>query len=242
MDTLKNEAEKIGIVLNEKQLMQFQKYQDILLEWNEKINLTAIREPKEIEIKHFLDSITLLQALPQHPITLLDVGAGAGFPGIPLAIARPDIKVTLLEATGKKVAFLKKIADGIKLDSVESIQGRAEVFGHEKQYREQFDCVVARAVAYLPTLAEICLPFAKIGGYFIAQKQKSENEIMEAQPLIEKFGGKLEKIIDIDLPLLSGRSLVVIKKVKSTPKEFPRSGNSLKAKPPKQSFGGYNPI
>lgn len=202
-------------------------YKNELLEWNEKVNLTGITDPAEVDIKHFEDSLSILQAIPSAPenqakITLIDVGSGAGFPGLPIAIVRPDIRVTLMESIGKKVHFLEHIRETLGLKNVDIEQVRAEEAGQHPDYREHYDIGVARAVARLPILCEYILPFVKVGGLMIAQKIVNDEEIESAQNAIRLFGGELEKIIPVTLTDGSLRHLVIIKKVAPTPIDFPR--------------------
>lgn len=197
-------------------------YKNELLEWNKKVNLTGITDPVEVDIKHFEDSLSILQAIPESAHTLIDVGSGAGFPGLPIAIARPDIRVTLMESIGKKVHFLEHIRETLGLKNVDIEQVRAEEAGQHPDHREHYDIGVARAVARLPILCEYILPFVKVGGVMIAQKIVNDEEIESARNAIRLFGGKLEKIIPVTLTDGSLRHLVIIKKVAPTPTDFPR--------------------
>ena len=209
----------------------FDLYLKELLAWNEKFNLTSITNPKEIRLKHFEDSLALLKVIPLTSQKVIDIGAGAGFPGIPLKIACPKIKLTLVEATRKKVDFLKHIVEILKLKDVDIIWGRAEELGKEK--RESFDLAVSRAVARLNVLAEYCLPFVKIGGYFVAYKEeKVEDEVTEAENAVHILGGKLKEIKKVILPNSDiTRSLVMIEKVSLTPIKYPRRAGMAKKKP-----------
>jgi 16S rRNA (guanine527-N7)-methyltransferase len=221
-------AKKLGLPLNPKQVEQFHIYYQELITWNERINLTAITDYEEVQIKHFLDSLTVTLALKQpiggEGLRLIDVGAGAGFPGIPLKILLPAIKLTLLEATAKKAAFLQHLRHKLGLDDVEIVVGRAEDIAHETQYREKFDIVLSRAVASLPTLAELTLPFCAIGGSFIAQKKGTiDLEISQATRAISLLGGKLREAKRIDLEEFTDeRWLITIDKVLPTPQPYPR--------------------
>jgi 16S rRNA (guanine527-N7)-methyltransferase len=223
-------AAKLDIRLSPNQCSQFAAFMGLLIDWNERINLTSITEPREIQIRHFLDSLTVVDALApgvragEQPATLLDVGAGAGFPGIPLAIVLPRVAVALLEATQKKCRFLEYVVHDLGLPNVDVHCGRAEELGHRDDLREAFDVVVARAVAPLATLAELCLPFARVGGRFIAQKTRGiDAEIRAAQRAIPLLGGQMVRPIDIVLPIADEpRLLVVIEKVRPTPAPYPR--------------------
>jgi len=217
-------AQSVGVELNNETLNQFDKYKDLLLEWNEKINLTAITEEKDIIIKHFADSLTCLKYIPTNA-KILDVGTGAGFPGIPLKIMRDDLDITLLDSLNKRIIYLTDVIDKLELKKISAVHGRAEELGKQKEYREKYDVVTARAVANLRVLSEYCVPFIKVGGSFIAMKGSNvDEEIKEAQVIIEKLGGKIEKIEKIILNANEEiiHHIVEIKKVKSTPNEYPR--------------------
>ena len=221
-------AKKLGLPLNPRQVEQFHIYYQELITWNERINLTAITDYEEVQIKHFLDSLTVTLALKQpiggEGLRLIDVGAGAGLPGIPLKILLPAIKLTLLEATAKKAAFLQHLRHKLGLDDVEIVVGRAEDVAHETQYREKFDIVLSRAVASLPTLAELTLPFCAIGGSFVAQKKGTiDLEISQATRAIDLLGGKLREAKRINLEEFTDeRWLITIDKVLPTPQPYPR--------------------
>jgi len=221
-------AAKLGLPLNPRQVEQFHTYYDELLDWNRRVNLTALTDYEEVQIKHFLDSLTVTLALKQpiggEGLRLIDVGAGAGFPGIPLKILLPTIKLTLLEATAKKAAFLQHLRRKLGLDDVEIIVGRAEDIAHKAQYREKFDIVLSRAVASLPTLAELTLPFCAIGGSFVAQKKGTiDLEISQAAKAIGLLGGKLREAKRVDLEEFTDeRWLITIDKVLPTPQPYPR--------------------
>lgn len=190
---------------------QFSLFASELLKWNEQINLTAITNPKDIETKHFLDSLTLLPFIPVNAKTLVDVGSGAGFPGIPIAIARPDISVTLIESTGKKAKFLEHIVEVLGLKNVEVVCARAEEVAKHPDYSEKYDVGVARAVAKLDKLAGFVLPLLKSGGLFLAQKSEKEN-LEESTPALLKFGGKIESIEKIKAEGLTDRVIAIIRK------------------------------
>lgn len=230
MDFLK-ELEKLNITLNDKQIECFEKYYNRLVEVNSYMNLTAITEKEEVYNKHFLDSLFIVKALDvSKSFTLCDVGSGAGFPSIPLAIAYDTIEVTIIDALNKRINFLNDLVSLLELENVCAYHQRAEDFAKTK--RESYDVVTARAVARLNVLAELCLPLTKVGGYFIAMKAQAKEEIEEAKNSISVLGGKLEKIIDLELPDMAGsRCIVVIKKIKETPKKYPRSFAKIKEKP-----------
>jgi 16S rRNA (guanine527-N7)-methyltransferase len=209
----------------------FEIYLKELLAWNQKFNLTSITDPGEIRLKHFEDSLALLQILKLTDESVVDIGAGAGFPGIPLKIVCPDIKLTLVEATRKKAEFLKHLVAKLTLKEVAVLWGRAEEIAKNK--REAFDLAVSRAVAKLNILSEYCLPFVKIGGQFIAYKEENvEAEVASAQKAIERLGGKIKAIIKVKLPNSDlTRSLVLIEKIAPTPPAFPRRPGMAKKNP-----------
>jgi 16S rRNA (guanine527-N7)-methyltransferase len=217
-------AEK-GITLTDKQLDQFQTYFETLVEWNEKMNLTAITEKHEVYLKHFYDSIAASFYFDfTKPFHLCDVGAGAGFPSIPLKIVYPHIEVTIVDSLNKRISFLNHLANVLQLENVHFVHDRAETFGVNPTYRESFDVVTARAVARMSVLSELCLPLAKVGGTFIAMKAAHAKDELEAgQKAITTLGGKLEKVFTFTLPLEeSERNILIIKKQKQTPKKYPR--------------------
>ncbi len=222
MERLKTAAEKLGISLDGGQTGQFETYMELLLEWNEKFNLTAITEKDEIISKHFLDSLTLLLSdrLPEGA-RLIDIGAGAGFPSVPVKIARPDLRVTMLDSLGKRVDFLNEVSARLGLENICAVHCRAED-GSRTELRESFDVATARAVANLSVLAEYALPFVKVGGYFVAMKGSApEEEINAAKPAIRVMGGKIEEVREISFDGL-GRSLIIVKKTARTPSKYPR--------------------
>ena len=231
---LKEHIEKLGLEVSDRQLDQFLTYETLLVEWNKNMNLTGITESEAIYDKHFADSLTCVLS---HKIKdgdkLIDVGTGAGFPGMPLKIFMPSLDVTLLDSLNKRINFLKEVSVEADLNNITFIHGRAEDYGKNLDFREQYDIVVSRAVADLSILAEYCLPFVKIGGYFISQKSKKVNEEVEsADKALEVLGGKVEKIIPIKVPNLDAeRYLVVIKKIKETPEKYPRRSGMPQKKP-----------
>jgi 16S rRNA (guanine527-N7)-methyltransferase len=227
MEKLKTGAEELGLGLSPAQLEQFESYYRELLDWNSRVNLTAITGYEEVQLKHFLDSLTIILAWPPEidaGFRVIDVGTGAGLPGIPLKIVFPAIELVLLEATAKKANFLSHIIPKLGLANVEIVVGRAEEVAHQPQYREKFDVVLSRAVAALPALAELTLPFCAVGGSFIAQKKGTiDEEISRAGRAIELLGGNLRGVKKVALAHLPNeRHLVVIDKLSPTPEQYPR--------------------
>lgn len=216
-------SNEIGIVLDEEQMNQFYIYMKLLLEWNEKINLTAITQPEEIILKHFIDSMTIAKKIGNNA-KLIDVGTGAGFPGIPLKIIRPDIDVTLLDSLNKRILFLEAVMEQLGLIKIKAIHSRVEEFGRNKDYRENFDCATSRAVANLTTLVEYLIPLVKQQGICISMKGPNiEEEIQESKKAILVLGGKIEEIKNFQLPKSDiDRNIVIIRKIKSTPLKYPR--------------------
>lgn len=228
METLIAGARELGLKLGPIQLGQFASYYKELLDWNKRANLTAITGYEDIQLKHFLDSLTIVLAWPpeaaQKDLRVIDVGTGAGLPGIPLKIVFPEIKLTLLEATSKKAVFLRHLVEGLGLKGIEVVDGRAEEVAREPHYREKFDLVLSRAVAPLPALVELALPFCAVGGSSIAQKKGAiDEEISRAGRAIGLLGGSLREVKKVDLPPLpNGRCLVIIDKLSPTPEKYPR--------------------
>ncbi len=215
----------LGIQLTEKQKQQFDKFYELLVEWNKVMNLTGITEYEEVNEKHFVDSVALVKAVSlNEKQNLIDVGTGAGFPGIPLKIVFPHLKVTLLDSLNKRIKFLDTVIEELGLEHIETIHGRAEDFAKQAHYREQYDICVSRAVANLATLSEYSLPYVKIGGLFIPYKSgEIEEELSHSEKAITILGGKLDQVIKFELPGSEiGRSFVKIEKVKSTAKKYPR--------------------
>lgn len=224
-DLLKKDLEEFNLTMNSKQEEQFMKYYEILVEWNSFMNLTGIVEFEEVCKKHFLDSISLCQAIDlMKEYTVIDVGTGAGFPGIPLKIMFPDLKITLLDSLQKRIKFLDQVIETCDLANVKTIHGRAEDFGKNPDYREQYDLCVSRAVANLSSLCEFCLPFVKLHGQFISYKsEKLEEEIKTSKSAVFLLGGKVRNQVDFSLPNSDiYRNLLVIDKVNGTPKKYPR--------------------
>ncbi len=228
MEKLNTGAKKLGLHLTPQQLEQFHIYYQELLDWNQRVNLTAITDYEDVQIRHFLDSLTVTLAW-QTPIgdaelRLIDVGTGAGIPGLPLKILLPNIKLVLLDATAKKAAFLRHLKHRLRLDGVEIVVGRAEEIAHLTQYREKFDIVLSRAVAPLPTLVELTLPFCAIGGSFIAQKKGNiDLDISKATKAISLLGGSLREVKKADLEEFTDeRCLIIIDKLSPTPQQYPR--------------------
>ncbi len=214
---------KMNISLLKEQYGQFYAYMELLIEWNEKMNLTAITEPKEIILKHFVDSLTIAKYVEEGK-SIIDMGTGAGFPGIPLKIYRKDVKVVLADSLNKRIKFLDEVIDKLKLENVETIHCRAEELGKNKQYREKFDYATSRAVANLSTLSEYLMPFVKLNGKCIFMKTiEVEEELEKAKKAIKTLGGKIEKIDKFEIPESDlGRSIIIVKKEKITPSKFPR--------------------
>jgi len=221
-------AQKIGINLNKEQIKKFSQYLELLIQWNQKINLTSLKTPQEIIIKHFLDSISCIKVFDKYidieGISIIDVGTGAGFPGIPIKIACPSISLSLLEARKKKTIFLEKIVEEMNFQRVEILNGRAEAFGKCPDYREKYDIALSRAVALLSTLCEYCLPLIRVGGLFVAQKGRSyKEEIDKALKTVQLLGGELIGVENVRIPFINQeRYLLVIKKIKDTPSKYPR--------------------
>ncbi|MBU5676301.1 16S rRNA (guanine(527)-N(7))-methyltransferase RsmG [Alkaliphilus sp. MSJ-5] len=233
-DILKDGSKELNVEITGYQVDQLIKYKDILLEWNQKMNLTAIEEEKEVMIKHFLDSLSCIQTkYLKTEGRMIDVGTGAGFPGVPLKIALPNIELTLLDSLKKRIGFLEEVCRETNLINVEFLHGRAEDFGQNKAHREKYDYAVSRAVAALNILVEYCLPFVKVGGYFICQKGPGLiEELPEAKNAIKILGGEVVDQIVIDLPFSDiTHHILVIKKIKQTPIKYPRKAGKPSKEP-----------
>lgn len=226
-----NYLKEKGILLNQKQLEQFQRYYELLVEWNKKMNLTAITEKKEVYLKHFYDSLTIAFDFPFENQSIVDVGAGAGFPSVPLKIVYPELTITIVDSLNKRITFLNHLFDELKLNNCQAIASRAEEYA--LFHKESADIVIARAVARLNILDELCLPLVKKNGYFLSLKgRKAKEEVEEAQKGIQILGGQVEKIIDFVLANHDDkRSNIIIKKVKTTPRQYPRQFSKIKKQP-----------
>lgn len=227
-------AQALGIALSETQTDQFMQYLSLLLEWNEKMNLTAITDPVEVVQKHFIDCISVLPHLDlQGDETIIDVGTGAGFPGVPLKIASPALQVTLLDALQKRLTFLDTLTQSLQLSDVTLVHSRAEDGGQNPELREQFDLCVSRAVANLAVLLEYCLPFVKVGGRLAALKgPDAAQEIEQAQNALQTLGGKVTAVIPVTIPHTDlQHQLVLVEKISSTPQRYPRKAGKISKKP-----------
>lgn len=234
IELLENGLKNFNIDVNDTMLEKFEKYREILVEYNKNMNLTGITEQREVYIKHFLDSVAIFKdGYIMDGLSVIDVGTGAGFPGIPYKICNRTIKLTLLDSLNKRINFLKDVCTNIGFDDVEFVHGRAEDFGQNEDFREKFDIATARAVANLPVLLELCIPFVKVGGFFICLKgPNAENEVEEAKNAMDVLDVKLVENIEVSLPdeELKHR-ILVFKKIKETLGKYPRKAGKLSKKP-----------
>lgn len=224
----------VNLPFDEETYNKFMQYKDMIKYWNEKINLTAIVEDEQIVKKHFIDCIKIFKFSPlKEAKSIIDIGTGAGFPGIPIKIVKKDMNVVLLDSLNKRVNFLNEVISTIELKNISTIHGRAEDFSRKIEYREKSDAAVSRAVANLAVLSELCIPYVKVGGYFIAMKGPSvEEEIKDGRNAVSILGGKIEDIIKIEIEDSDlNHNLVVIRKVKETPKTYPRKAGTAVKKP-----------
>lgn len=223
LDLIKNGAEQLNIELDENQINQLMLYAKLLVEWNEKMNLTAITDEEGIATKHFLDSLTVLTT-GYVSGKVIDVGTGAGFPGLVLKIAKPEIELTLLDSLNKRITFLKSVSEEMGLDGIEFVHSRAEDGGQNAMYRGKFDTVVSRAVANMATLSEWCIPFLKVGGRLLALKGPSAGEeLKNAKRAISILGGEIEDVREVKIPFTDlEHKIIIIKKVRQTPMKYPR--------------------
>lgn len=231
---LEKKAESLSIVLDDKQIRQFEQYYHILVEWNKVMNLTAITEYDEVVEKHFIDSLSIVKVMDLTTVdTVIDIGTGAGFPGIPLKIAFPHLRVTLLDSLNKRIKFLNEVIEELELDNIEAIHGRAEDYAKQPKYREQYDLCVSRAVANLATLSEYCLPYVKVDGLFVPYKSgEIDDELNNSKRAVEILGGNIEDVVKFQLPETDiGRSFVKIHKTKETKKKYPRKAGMPSKEP-----------
>lgn len=235
INILNKRIEDFNITLSDKQLSQFDKYYELLVKTNEVMNLTAITEFDEVILKHFVDSLSIVKAfdIREKNYSLIDVGTGAGFPGIPLNIAFDNLDVTLLDSLNKRVGFLNNVIDSLGLVNIKAVHGRAEDYAKPNLFREKYDIVVSRAVANLSTLSEYCLPYVKVGGYFIPYKsEKMSEEVSASTNALNILGGKLIDVVNFNLPGSDlGRNIAIISKVKETPKKYPRKAGTPSKEP-----------
>lgn len=236
-DLIKNGAEELNIALSESQVNQFLDYARLLVEWNEKMNLTAITDDEGIATKHFLDSLSALTT-EQVLGSVIDVGTGAGFPGLVLKIAKPEIELTLLDSLNKRITFLKEVSNDLGLDGIDFVHSRAEDGGQNVLYRGKFDTVVSRAVANMTVLSEWCLPFLKLGGYFLALKGPlADEELKDAKRAISILGGEVEDVKEVKIPFTDlEHKIIIIKKVRQTPIKYPRKPGIAAKSPIEQCY------
>jgi 16S rRNA (guanine527-N7)-methyltransferase len=233
-DIMNNACKNEGLSFDEEKYEKFILYKELIQEWNEKINLTAITEDEQIIKKHFIDCIKSFRFSElRSASSIIDVGTGAGFPGIPIKIMYPEKKVVLLDSLNKRVNFLNEVIRKLNLNNIEALHGRAEEFSRKEGFRENFDVSVSRAVANMTLLSELCIPYTKVGGYFVALKGPSvDSELNEAKNAIDKLGGKLQDIIKVEIEDTDlQHNLVIVKKVKNTPSLYPRNSGVISKKP-----------
>ena len=244
---LREGAGQLGLALSAHQLSQFARFRDLLLDWNTRINLTAVTDPAEVEVRHFLDSLTCLEALPaslrERRVRLLDIGSGAGFPGLALAIACPRWEITSLDSTSKKIRFQEEVIADLGLENARAIAGRAEEFGRQREWRGRYDVVTARAVAALPTLLEFCCPFARVGGYVVMPKKGDlAEEIETGSRAAAALGVRLLAPVAVSLPPLNdGRLLLVARQDRPCPSQYPRAAGAPVKRPLGMTSGGGRP-
>ena len=237
LSIFENGLNELGISISDQQKQQYIRFYEMLVEKNKVMNLTAITEFEEVIVKHFLDSLAIVKVLSKEmlasDVSIIDIGTGAGFPGIPLKIAFPDIKITLLDSLNKRINFLKEVCEELKLENVELIHGRSEDFGKNPHYRERYDLCVSRAVANLATLSEFCIPFVEVGGSFVSYKAGDcGEEVKESARAVDKMGGRIEAAKEYTVPTSDlNRVLLVIKKEKATPKAYPRKAGTPSREP-----------
>lgn len=233
-DILNTAANNEGLQLDEKKYNQFIVYKDLIKEWNEKVNLTAITEDDEMVQKHFIDSMKVFKFDKlKGAKRVIDIGTGGGFPGIPMKIINPDTEMVLLDSLNKRINFLNEVINKLELKNIKTIHGRAEDFAQEINYREKFDVAVSRAVANLTVLSEFCIPYVKVGGYFVAMKGPAiDEEMKDAKQAISLLGGKVERIEQVNIEGSDLKhNLVIIKKIKSTPNKYPRKAGMVTKNP-----------
>lgn len=233
-DMLKEACENEGLTFDDKMYNNFIEYKELIKEWNEKINLTAITEDEEIIKKHFIDSIKVFKfPYVKEAKNIIDIGTGGGFPGIPMKVVKSDCSMVLLDSLNKRINFLNEVIDKLDLNDIKTIHGRAEDFAQRTEYRENFDLAVSRAVANLTVLLELCLPYVKVGGYFVALKGPSiEEEIKDATVALRVLGGSIKEIIEVDIAGSDLKhNLLVVKKIKETSKKYPRKAGTANKSP-----------
>ncbi len=234
MDVLQKGSKDLGIELDQEMLTRFSRYKDLLKEWNEKINITTITDDVEIDQKHFIDSITpLLTDYLKGSKKIIDIGTGGGFPGLPLKIVNKDLQVTLLDSLNKRIIFLNEVIKELNLQHIHAIHGRAEEYSRTDEYREKYDICISRAVASLDTLSEYCLPFVKVGGYFISMKgPEVDDELKLSKNAVNILGGKFVEVKKVTIPDTDiTHSLIVIEKIKETSTKYPRGGGKPRKNP-----------